>query len=82
MLDPKKRIEEPEVIERIGPEGKPAEEVMDEMEAYGWEVMDEGDFESDVTAESDQPDWMNEEARERSNVASAINEDGDGTTAS
>ncbi|MFW5709297.1 MAG: hypothetical protein ACOCX5_03650 [Chloroflexota bacterium] len=67
-LDEAELRDEPEVIKRLGPEGDTAEEVMEGLEEYGYDLMDEGNFESSVTAESDQPGWMNREAKERSQI--------------
>ena len=61
--------DEPEVMERIGPADADAEEVMENMEAYGYERMDAGSFPSSPTNQADQPNWMNQAAQERSNVA-------------
>lgn len=58
-----------EHVEEIGPEDETPEETMDRLQAAGYDRMDEGDFESAVTAESDQPTWLDEHSRERSNVA-------------
>jgi len=68
-IDETELREEPEVIERLGPEDASAEEVMDGMEQYGYERMDAGSFPSSPTNQADQPDWMNKNAQERSNVA-------------
>mgnify|MGYP006902094076 CR=1 FL=1 len=68
-IDENELRDEPEVMERIGPEDADAEEVMENMEAYGYERMDAGSFPSSPTNQADQPGWMNKDALERSNVA-------------
>lgn len=57
-----------EHIEDIGPEDESAEETMEGLEEYGYDVWSEGNLEGAYTNQSDQPQWMNRDAEERSNI--------------
>jgi hypothetical protein len=65
QIDEAELRDEPEFFQRIGPEDQTAEEKMDDMEAYGYDNMDAGNFESGASTQADQPDWLSREARER-----------------
>ncbi len=55
-------------IKNIGPEDADTDVIQEGLENYGFDQLDESHFESEVTAASDQPDWMNEEAKKRANA--------------
>lgn len=81
--EPERTLDEAELrdvaeeLQRIGPEDMSIHEIEENLEEYGFDQMDEGTFESVVTGLADDPDWMNDNALERSNIEDAIdNEDG------
>ncbi|MBZ0291265.1 MAG: hypothetical protein K8L99_01740 [Anaerolineae bacterium] len=47
-------------FDEIGPEGEDPRVIEENLEQYGFNQMDEDDFESDPVAPSDQPDWTEE----------------------
>ena len=67
-----------EYIKRIGPEDQDDDVIEEGLENYGFDVFNESHFESEVTAASDNPDWMNEKAKERANADYPHNENEDG----
>jgi|FLYN01.1.fsa_nt_gi hypothetical protein len=48
-------------VKDIGPEDMDRETVMENLEDYGFEVMDEDTWVSNPTTESDMPDWVDDE---------------------
>ena len=62
-------------LEAIGPEDMDRDLVMEELEDYGFEQMDEDDFVSNPTQEGDMPDWTDSgDANERRDTAERIDE--------
>lgn len=49
--------EDPDWFEKIGPEDEDPRVIEENLEEYGFNQMDEDNFESDPVAPSDQPDW-------------------------
>lgn len=49
--------EDPDWLESIGPEDASEETVIQNLNDYGFNQMDEDDFESDPVAPSDMPSW-------------------------
>jgi hypothetical protein len=49
-------------VKDIGPEDMDRERVVENLEAYGFEVMDEDVWVSNPTTESDMPDWVDDES--------------------
>lgn len=49
--------EDPDWFEAIGPEEESDEVVAENLNDYGFNQMDEDDFESDPVGPSDMPDW-------------------------
>ena len=49
-----------EWLDDIGPEDMEPDEVMEELEANGFDLIEEDDFVSNPTFPSDQPDWSDE----------------------
>lgn len=77
-LDEAELRDNAEYIEEIGDETEDREVVEENLEQYGFDRMGEGFFENAPTADSDNPDWMNENAKERSNADHPHNENPDG----
>ncbi len=50
-------------IKDIGPEDMDRERVVQNLEGYGWEIMDEDVWVSNPTTESDMPDWVDGESK-------------------
>lgn len=80
--EPERTIDESELrpvaeyLQAIGPEdGLSLEQIEENLEAYGFDQMGEDIFESEVYGVSDQPDWMSDEALERSNIEDLIDND-------
>ncbi|MEQ8672226.1 MAG: hypothetical protein RLP44_01280 [Aggregatilineales bacterium] len=65
-------------IKNIGPEDADEDVIEEGLENYGFDLMDESHFESEVTAASDNPDWMNEQAKKRADADFPHNENPDG----
>jgi len=62
-------------LEAIGPEDMDRDLVMEELEDYGFEQMDEDDFVSNPTQESDMPDWTDSgDSNERQDTVERIDE--------
>ena len=49
--------EDPDWFDAIGPEDESDEVVAENLDDYGFNQMDEDDFESDPVGPSDMPDW-------------------------
>jgi hypothetical protein len=49
-------------VKDIGPEDMDRERVVENLENYGFEVMDEDVWVSNPTTESDMPDWVDDES--------------------
>ena len=49
--------EDPDWFEAIGDEDESDEVIAENLEEYGFNQMDEGNFESDPVGPSDMPDW-------------------------
>jgi hypothetical protein len=49
--------EDPDWFDAIGPENEDPEIVADHLNDYGFNQMDEDDFESDPVGPADSPDW-------------------------
>lgn len=54
---PRKMREDPDWFKAIGPEDEDEEVIEEGLEEYGWNQMDEDDFESDPVGPADMPDW-------------------------
>jgi hypothetical protein len=65
MVNPKRRSSDdtsmddvPEWLEAIGPEDLSREEVIENLQEYGFDQMKEGDFVSEPILPSDMPTWL------------------------
>jgi hypothetical protein len=52
-------------IEEIGPEGMSRDEVMEELEASGFDVLEDDDFDTSAKFPSDMPNWSDSEDLEQ-----------------
>ncbi len=52
--------EDPDWFKYIGPEDEDPDVIAENLEEYGFNLMDEDDFESDPVGPADMPDWTNE----------------------
>ena len=68
-IDEDELREDPEFFERIGPAEEHDEQVIEGLNDYGYDQMDESTFEGDVTNEADQPDWLDHVEKERNHIA-------------
>lgn len=67
-----------EYIQEIGPEDEDRDVIEEGLEEYGFDVLSEDNFVSEVAASSDNPDWMSEEALKRADADFPHNQNPDG----